>query len=193
MDDDSRVRVTAVMERSATARVVAVAVGLAGVVAGQVVLAREGPTVVASVLVLAGLVGVVWPAGHEIDRLDPPVPPTSPTSFVAPTSSGRTGRDGPGLPMLAVAGLANCAYAAGAAFHRGHDRATYDITVAWAVGLSLFCVAGCAGRSPRRRLVRSWARRPRPAPRTRRSTSARTPRRRPRRRDRPTLTRTLLG
>ena len=98
------------MERSATARVVAVAVGLAGVVAGQVVLAREGPTVVASVLVLAGLVGVVWPAGHEIDRLDPPVPPTSPTSFVAPTSSGRTGRDGPGLPMLAVAGLANCAY-----------------------------------------------------------------------------------
>ena len=144
------------MERSATARVVAVAVGLAGVVAGQVVLAREGPTVVASVLVLAGLVGVVWPAGHEIDRLDPPVPPTSPTSFVAPTSSGRTGRDGPGLPMLAVAGLANCAYAAGAAFHRGHDRATYDITVAWAVGLSLFCVAGCAGRSPRRRLARSF-------------------------------------
>ncbi|HMS89173.1 MAG TPA: glycosyltransferase family 39 protein [Acidimicrobiales bacterium] len=144
------------MERSATARVVAVAVGLAGVVAGQVVLAREGPTVVASVLVLAGLVGVVWPAGLEIDRLDPPVPPTSPTSFVAPTSSGRTGRDGPGLPMLAVAGLANCAYAAGAAFHRGHDRATYDITVAWAVGLSLFCVAGCAGRSPRRRLARSF-------------------------------------
>ena len=144
------------MERSATARVVAVAVGLAGVVAGQVVLAREGPTVVASVLVLAGLVGVVWPAGHEIDRLDPPVPPTSPTSFVAPPSSGRTGRDGPGLPMLAVAGLANCAYAAGAAFHRGHDRATYDITVAWAVGLSLFCVAGCAGRSPRRRLARSF-------------------------------------
>jgi hypothetical protein len=154
MGDDSRVRLTAVMERAPVWRVTGAVVGLVGVGAGQVVLARQGPTGAGVLLVLVGLVGVVASVGPEAERLDPPVPPGGPASDADP----RPAVDGPGLPRLALAGVANCLYAAGAAFHRGHDRATWDITVAWAVGLVLFGVAGWAGRSPRRGLARVGAR-----------------------------------
>ncbi len=145
MGDDSPVRVTEVMGRSPAGRLAGAAAGLVGVGAGQLAMARHGPTWWGALLVALGLVALVATVGPEADRLDPPVSPGPAASPVV---------DGPGLPWLAAAGVANGAYAAGAAFHRGHDQATWDVTVAWAVGLVLFGVAGCAGRSPRRALAR---------------------------------------
>lgn len=128
------------------AAVVGLVVGLAAVVVGQVLLARHGLTGGSLGVVLVGLVLVAVAAGGPGDDLDPPVRPTRP------------GVDGPGLPLLAAAGVLNGAYAAGAAFHRSPDAATHDITVAWAVALTLFAVAGCVGRSPRRWAARTVAR-----------------------------------